>query len=150
MPCQFITSACLVGGGEIFSFTGLLQPVAGFFIEGDALYASAIVTTGFVTNGTRLPSPLRGGNCPLFVMVGAMEERVCVKDGKMSHQKILPIRLSYDDRVEDGLTAGNVLKMWSQLSKTLQLFSRLILLTQSKPGRHARPIGIRQSRRIVL
>ena len=91
---------------KLFRLLDYYNLLPGFFIEGDALYASAIVTNlGSLQMAPGYHHLYEWGNCPLFVMVGAMEERVCVKDGKMSHQKILPIRLSYDDRVEDGLTA---------------------------------------------
>ena len=91
---------------KLFRLLDYYNLLPGFFIEGDALYASAIVTNlGSLQMAPGYHHLYEWGNCPLFVMVGAMEERVCVKDGKMSHQKIVPMRLSYDDRVEDGLTA---------------------------------------------
>jgi len=45
------------------------------------------------------------GTCPLFLMLGRIEERAWVVDGEVVPRKILHIRFSYDERIDDGLTA---------------------------------------------
>ena len=45
------------------------------------------------------------GTCPLFIMVGKIEDKVVAVDGKVKIQKTLHIRFSYDERIDDGLTA---------------------------------------------
>ena len=45
------------------------------------------------------------GTSPLFLMVGRIEERAVVKNGQIVIQKTLPLRFSYDERIDDGLSA---------------------------------------------
>ena len=91
---------------KLFRLLDYYNLLPGFFIEGDALYVSAVVTNlGSLKMAPGYHHLYEWGNCPLFVMVGEIEERVCMKDGEVCHQKVLPVRLSYDDRIEDGLTA---------------------------------------------
>ena len=45
------------------------------------------------------------GNCPLFIMAGQIEERAIIIDGQLVVEPILPLRFSFDERVNDGLTA---------------------------------------------
>lgn len=91
---------------KLFLLLDYYNLLPAFFIEGDALYVSAVVTNlGSLKMGPGYHHLYEWGNCPLFVMVGEVEERVCVIDGKIKSEKILPVRLSYDDRIEDGLTA---------------------------------------------
>ena len=45
------------------------------------------------------------GNSPLFLMFGKVEEKVIVEDGAMTPARVLPVRFSFDERIEDGLTA---------------------------------------------
>jgi len=40
-------------------------------------------------------------------MAGAIEERPVVVDGELTTEKILPIRWTYDERIDDGLTASH-------------------------------------------
>ena len=46
------------------------------------------------------------GNCPLFLMVGKIEERAWVVDGEVVPRKILHLRYTYDERIDDGLTSS--------------------------------------------
>ncbi len=46
------------------------------------------------------------GNCPLFLMVGKIEERAWVEDGEVVPRKILHLRYTYDERIDDGLTSS--------------------------------------------
>jgi hypothetical protein len=45
------------------------------------------------------------GNCPLFMMVGRIQDRPVVVDGELVVRKTLHIRWSYDERIDDGLNA---------------------------------------------
>lgn len=91
---------------KLFRFLDYYNLLPGFFIEGDALYVSAVVTNlGSLKMGPGYHHLYEWGNCPLFVMIGEIEERVCSVNGEIKTEKILPVRLSYDDRIEDGLTA---------------------------------------------
>ena len=44
------------------------------------------------------------------MMVGAVEERVVAVDGAPAVKKVLPIRFTFDERIEDGLTAKAALE----------------------------------------
>lgn len=77
-----------------------------FFIEGDGMYTSVFIANlGSVGMGPGFHHLYEYGSCPLFIMVGAIEERAVVEDGKLVVGKVLPMRFSYDERIADGLTA---------------------------------------------
>ena len=46
------------------------------------------------------------GNCPLFVMVGRIEDRPVCHDGQVVARKQLHIRFTYEERIDDGLNAN--------------------------------------------
>ena len=50
------------------------------------------------------------GNCPIFAMVGEIREEAICNNGQVSIEKVLPIRLSFDERIEDGSIAKHGLK----------------------------------------
>ena len=74
------------------------------FIQNDGLYCSA-----FVANvGSLKMSPgyhhlYEWGNCPIFITVGAIEERIVAKDGVPHVQNTLPMRIAFDERINDAL-----------------------------------------------
>ena len=55
------------------------------------------------------------GNCPLFVMVGEMKNEAVCENGKMFIERVLPLRLSFDERVEDGSMAKLGLKKFVEV-----------------------------------
>ena len=78
----------------------------GFFIESDPLYASMyIANLGSLKMGAAFHHLYEYGNCPAFMMVGQVEERAVVVDGEVQAVPVLPIRFSYDERIDDGLNA---------------------------------------------
>lgn len=77
-----------------------------FFIEGDGMYTSIFIANlGSVGMAPGYHHLYEYGTCPLFVMVGRVVEEPCVEDGKIVVGKTLTLRFSYDERIEDGLTA---------------------------------------------
>ena len=74
------------------------------FINNDGLYCSA-----FVANVGSLNMPpgyhhlYEWGNCPIFITVGAIEERIVAKEGAPHIQKTLPMRIAFDERINDAL-----------------------------------------------
>jgi hypothetical protein len=77
------------------------------FIKNDAMYTSIFIANlGSVGMSPGYHHLYEWGNCPLFMMVGKIEERALVVDGEITVQKVLPIRWSYDERIDDGLNAG--------------------------------------------
>jgi hypothetical protein len=80
--------------------------VPGSFIHPDGMYTSVFVANlGSLKMGAGYHHLFEWGNCPLFMMVGQIEEKPVVEDGKVVPAKILHIRWTYDERIDDGLTA---------------------------------------------
>ena len=79
----------------------------GAFIHADVMY-----TSGFIANLGSLKMKAgyhhlyEWGTCPLFLMLGQIQERAMVEDGQVVARKTLHIRFSFDERVDDGLNAG--------------------------------------------
>lgn len=91
------------------SFLGTLDYfnlLPNFFIEGDGMYTSIFLANlGSVGMAPGYHHLYEYGTCPLFVMIGKVVEEPCVEDGKLVVGKVLTLRFSYDERIEDGLTA---------------------------------------------
>ncbi|MBL91412.1 MAG: hypothetical protein CMH56_06310 [Myxococcales bacterium] len=78
----------------------------GFFIRDDALYVSCVLTNlGSLKMAPAYHHLYEWGNCPLFLMVGQVEERVVARNGEITTEEVLPMRIAFDERIEDGLTA---------------------------------------------
>ena len=76
------------------------------FLDQDGMFASAFIANlGSIEMGAGYHHLYEWGNCPLFVMAGAIEERPVVLEGKVVIAPILPLRFSFDERINDGLTA---------------------------------------------
>ena len=76
------------------------------FIDKDSFYASAFIANlGSLGMNAGYHHLYEYGTCPLFMTVGRIEERPWVVDGQLVVRRVLPIRWSYDERVDDGLTA---------------------------------------------
>lgn len=78
----------------------------GSFIANDPLYTSVfIANVGSLGMGSGYHHLYEWGNCPIFMMVGRIEDRAVVEAGQVVVQKQLHIRWTYDERIDDGLTA---------------------------------------------
>ena len=76
------------------------------FIANDAMYTSVFVANlGSLHMGAGYHHLYEWGSCPLFVMVGEVEERAVVRDGAVVPRKQLHVRYTYDERIDDGLSA---------------------------------------------
>ena len=79
----------------------------GEFIKNDVMY-----TSGFIANLGSLKMKAgyhhlyEWGTCPLFLMLGKIEDRAMVEEGEVVARKVLHVRFSFDERVDDGLNAG--------------------------------------------
>lgn len=77
------------------------------FIRNDGLYTSIVFTNlGSVGMGAAYHHLYEWGTCPLFLAAGPIQERPVWQDNAFVPQKILHIRFAYDERIDDGLTAG--------------------------------------------
>lgn len=84
----------------------------GSFIREDAMFTSIFVANlGSLKMNPGYHHLYEWGNCPLFMMVGQIVQReITLPDGTRAVRPVLPMRFSYDERVEDGLSAGRGLK----------------------------------------
>ena len=81
------------------------------FLDKDPLYTSVfIANVGSLDMGSGYHHLYEWGNCPIFMMVGRIEDRPAVENGQVVVQKQLHIRWSYDERIDDGLTARHGLE----------------------------------------
>jgi len=77
-----------------------------FFIEGDGMYTSMFIANlGSLGMSAGYHHLYEWGNCPLFMMVGQIEKRPLVVGDAVVPTEVLPIRWSYDERIDDGLNA---------------------------------------------
>jgi hypothetical protein len=77
------------------------------FIKNDPLYASVFIANiGSFGMDPGYHHLYEYGNISIFGMVGKLQEMPVVEGGQVVVGKILPIRWSFDDRVDDGFTAG--------------------------------------------
>ena len=76
------------------------------FIKNDAFYTSLVIANlGSLGMKAGFHHLYEWGTSPLFMMVGKVEERAMVEDGKVVARKVLPVHYSYDERIDDGLTS---------------------------------------------
>ncbi len=77
------------------------------FIEPDPMHTSLFIANlGSVGMGAGYHHLYEWGTCPLFLMVGKVEDRAVVRDGEVVVRPMLNLRFSYDERTDDGFTAG--------------------------------------------
>jgi len=80
----------------------------GFFIEGDPLYTSMFIANlGSLGMNPGFHHLYEYGNCPLFCMVGKINDELQMIDGEVVAVPTLHLRYSYDERIDDGLTGRN-------------------------------------------
>lgn len=76
------------------------------FIENDGMYTSVFIANlGSLKMRAGFHHLYEWGNCPLFMMVGRIEDHPVVKDGQLAVEKRIHIRWSYDERIDDGLSS---------------------------------------------
>lgn len=79
----------------------------GSFIKNDAMYTSMFAANlGSVGMSAGYHHLYEWGTCPLFMMIGRAEERVFVENGQVVTHRVLPLRFTFDERIDDGLNAG--------------------------------------------
>ncbi|MCC6747539.1 MAG: 2-oxo acid dehydrogenase subunit E2 [Deltaproteobacteria bacterium] len=95
-------------GVRLFRWMDYYNILPGSFIRFDPMYCSIFIANlGSVGMAPGYHHLYEWGTASLFMMVGRIEERAVVKDGQIVIQKCLPIRFTYDERADDGLTAGH-------------------------------------------
>ena len=93
-------------GVKVFRWLDDHNLLPASFIDGDPMYTSIFIANlGSLGMAAGYHHLFEYGNCPLFIMVGKVEPRVVVRDGQAVVRRVMPIRFSYDERIEDGLNA---------------------------------------------
>jgi hypothetical protein len=78
----------------------------GFFIKDDPMHTSIFVANlGSLNMGAGYHHLYEYGTCPLFIMFGKTELAPMVVDGQVVVRPRMPIRFSYDERIDHGLSA---------------------------------------------
>lgn len=96
----------LAGAAKFLRWLDYYGLLPGFFIKGDGMY-----TTCFVANlGSLGIAPAyhhlyEWGNCPIFMMVGKIDDKPVIEDGEVVVRRVLHLRISLDERVADALAA---------------------------------------------
>lgn len=77
-----------------------------WYIAGDPLFTSIFIANlGSLGMGAGYHHLFEYGNCPMFIMIGKLEDRVVARDGQPIVRPILHVRFTYEERIEDGLNA---------------------------------------------
>ena len=102
----------LVRGARLLFWANEHHLLPARFIQEDSMFTGAFIANlGSLGMDPGYHHLYEWGTCPLFVMVGQITEReVALPDGTFARRPVLPIRFTYDERVEDGLNAGRALK----------------------------------------
>lgn len=96
---------------NIFKLLDYYNMLPASFIKNDGFYTSMFVANlGSIGMKAGFHHLYEWGTCPLFMMVGRMEDRVFVEDGQIVIKKVIPLRFTFDERVDDGLNAGHGIK----------------------------------------
>ena len=91
---------------SLFRWLDYHNILPGSFIHSDGMYASMFIANlGSLKMGAGYHHLYEWGNCPLFGMVGQLQDRPWVVDGEVVPRKVLHMRYSYDERIDDGLSA---------------------------------------------
>ncbi|MDP2307372.1 MAG: hypothetical protein Q8P18_15205 [Pseudomonadota bacterium] len=77
-----------------------------WYVDGDPLFTSIFIANlGSLGMGAGYHHLFEYGNCPLFIMIGKLEDRVVARDGLPVVRPMLHLRFTYEERIEDGLNA---------------------------------------------
>ena len=78
----------------------------GFLMESDGMYTSVFVANlGSFKSEGGWHHLYEWGNCPIFIVLGMTRERVVLEGGVPVSRKFIPIRITLDERIDDGMTA---------------------------------------------
>jgi hypothetical protein len=103
---DLLPRALLGGAARLLRRLDHSNLLPAFFIADDPLFTSIFIANlGSVKMGSAYHHLYEYGTCPLFIMFGQIEQRVVVVDGQPVVRPVLPIRFTYDERIEDGMNA---------------------------------------------
>lgn len=86
------------------------------FTKEDALYTSAVVANlGSLGMNAGYHHLYEWGTSSVFAMVGKIEDQPVVEDGEVVAGKVLTVRYSYDERIDDGLSTKRAIQRVNEI-----------------------------------
>jgi hypothetical protein len=86
------------------------------FIEPDPMFSSAwVANLGSLAMPPVFHHLYEYGNAAVFCTIGAVTEQPVVRHGSVVAARVLPLRVSYDERIDDGMYAGHAARLLQQL-----------------------------------
>lgn len=93
----------LSSGYKIFQWLLYYNMIPYSFIEKDPFYATMFIANLGSFNAKSIYHHLyEYGDIPTFAVMGIIEDKVLVEEGEMVVRKVLPLKITYDERGEDG------------------------------------------------
>lgn len=101
-----LPSAALDAAVGVFRTLDHFNILPRYFIDSDAMYSSMFIANlGSLSMGAGFHHLYEWGTCPLFMMAGQIEKRAVIENDEVVIRNVLPIRWSFDERIDDGLNA---------------------------------------------
>ena len=98
-------------GFPFFKFMDEYGFLSGKYMRKEVLYSSVFFANlGTFGMDAAYHHLYEVGTCPLFLNIGVIEDRPVVENGKIVIRKIIPIKVTLDERVTDGFYYGRGLK----------------------------------------
>ena len=86
------------------------------FTKEDALYTSAVVANlGSLEMDSAYHHLYEWGTASVFATVGQIKDEAVVEDGKVVAAKVLTVRYSYDERIDDGLSTRKAIRRVNEI-----------------------------------
>lgn len=86
------------------------------FTKEDALYTSAVVANlGSLEMNSAYHHLYEWGTASVFATVGQINDEAVVEDGKVVAAKVLTVRYSYDERIDDGLSTRKAIRRVNEI-----------------------------------
>jgi pyruvate/2-oxoglutarate dehydrogenase complex dihydrolipoamide acyltransferase (E2) component len=89
---------------RILDFFGMLPQA---LVRDDPFYSSVFVTSlGSIGVDAVFHHLYEYGNCPFFINIGEITEKPVAEQGRVAVRNVLPVRITFDERIEDGFLAS--------------------------------------------
>ncbi|MCE7883622.1 MAG: hypothetical protein DYH08_07140 [Actinobacteria bacterium ATB1] len=83
----------------------------GFFTDPDPMFVSVFIANlGSLKMDSAYHHLYEYGNCPVFCVIGQVKEQPVAENGEVVVKRIVSLKWSYDERIEDGLYAQRALE----------------------------------------
>ncbi len=94
------------------------------FTQDDPFYSSVFVTNlGSIGIDAVFHHLYEYGNCPFFINIGRIyKKRSVSEDNQIQIKRVLPIRITFDERIADGFTASRGLLYMKEVIENIDSF----------------------------